>query len=331
MDVPSCEPALAVAGGSRYDRDALEISEPAQREQRNGADPDHQQRERAEIVIAPKAALQVHDTPLTCHRLYPAQSPTVAPNVLVAPEGKSVQIGSAMMPRSPVTPTQSGPTEGLRKVREEIARACAEAGRDPASVTLVAISKTFAAPAIEPVIAAGQSVFGENRVQEAKAKWPALTARHPGIELHLVGSLQSNKAKEAVWLFDAIHSLDRPSLAAALAKEFATREIAKKERKPTLFVEVNTGAEAQKSGVLPQDTDAFLTLCRERHGLAIAGLMCIPPADEPPAPHFALTAKIARRNGLALLSMGMSADFTTAIALGATHVRIGTAIFGART
>jgi PLP dependent protein len=240
-----------------------------------------------------------------------------------------------MMPRSPLTPAlspfkngeseQSAPAERLRKVREEIARACAEAGRDPSSVTLVAISKTFAAAAIEPVIASGQGVFGENRVQEAKAKWPALTAKHPGIELHLVGPLQSNKAKEAVSLFDAIHSLDRPSLAAALAQE-----IAKKERKPTLFVEVNTGAEAQKSGVLPQDTDAFVTLCRERHALPIAGLMCIPPADEPPAPHFALTAKIARRNGLSLLSMGMSADFTIAIALGATHVRVGTAIFGAR-
>jgi pyridoxal phosphate enzyme (YggS family) len=213
----------------------------------------------------------------------------------------------------------------LLKVRDQIARACAAAGREAASVTLVAISKTFGADAIAPVIAAGQRVFGENRVQEAKAKWPALMEKHPGIELHLVGSLQSSKAKEAVSLFDAIHSVDRGSLAAALAKE-----IAKQRRKPTLFVEVNTGAEAQKSGVLPEETDAFLAACRERHGLAIAGLMCIPPADEPPAPHFALTAKIARRNGLSLLSMGMSADFTTAIEFGATHVRVGTAIFGAR-
>jgi pyridoxal phosphate enzyme (YggS family) len=213
----------------------------------------------------------------------------------------------------------------LLKVRDEIARACAAAGRDAASVTLVAISKTFGAEAIEPVIAAGQRVFGENRVHEAKAKWPALMEKHPGIELHLVGPLQSNKAKEAVSLFDAIHSVDRGSLAAALAKE-----IARQDRKPTLFVEVNTGAEAQKSGVLPEETDAFLAACRERHGLAIAGLMCIPPANEPPAPHFALTAKIARRNGLSLLSMGMSADFSTAIEFGATHVRVGTAIFGAR-
>jgi pyridoxal phosphate enzyme (YggS family) len=214
----------------------------------------------------------------------------------------------------------------LAKVRDEIARACVEAGRNPASVTLVAISKTFAAAAIEPVIAEGQRVFGENRVQEAKAKWPGLRERHPGIELHLVGSLQSNKAKDAVALFDAIHSLDRPSLAEALA-----REIARQGRKPTLFVEVNTGAEPQKAGVLPEETDAFLAACRERYGLEVAGLMCIPPADEPPAPHFALTAKIARRNGLRLLSMGMSVDFPLAIAFGATHVRVGTAIFGERT
>jgi pyridoxal phosphate enzyme (YggS family) len=213
----------------------------------------------------------------------------------------------------------------LAKVRDQIARACAEARRDPASVTLVAISKTFGADAIEPVIAAGQRVFGENRVQEAKAKWPALKQRHGGIELHLVGSLQSNKAKEAVALFDAIHSVDRPSLAEALAKE-----IARQGRTPTLFVEINTGAEPQKAGELPQETDAFLKACRERYGLSIAGLMCLPPAHEPPAPHFALTAKIARRNGLSLLSMGMSADFPLAIEFGATHVRVGTAIFGER-
>ena len=213
----------------------------------------------------------------------------------------------------------------LAKVRDQIARACAEARRDPASVTLVAISKTFGADAIEPVIAAGQRVFGENRVQEAKAKWPPLKQHHGGIELHLVGSLQSNKAKEAVALFDAIHSVDRPSLAEALSKE-----IARQGRAPTLFVEINTGAEPQKAGVLPEETDAFLKACRERYGLAIAGLMCLPPAYEPPAPHFALTAKIAQRNGLSLLSMGMSADFPLAIEFGATHVRVGTAIFGER-
>src|SRR6266851_10082708 len=185
----------------------------------------------------------------------------------------------------------------LSKARDQIARACADARRDPASVTLVAISKTFGADAIEPVIAAGQRVFGENRVQEAKAKWPPLKQRHGGIELHLVGSLQSNKAKDAVALFDAIHSVDRPSLAEALAKE-----ISKQGRRPTLFVEVNTGAEPQKAGVLPEQTDAFIAACRERHGLAIAGLMCLPPLDEAPAPHFALAAKIARRNGLRFLS-----------------------------
>jgi pyridoxal phosphate enzyme (YggS family) len=216
-------------------------------------------------------------------------------------------------------------TGGLSAVRAEIVRACREGGRDPASVTLVAVSKTFAADAIEPVIAAGQRVFGENRVQEAKAKWPPLIARHPGIELHLVGSLQSNKAKDAVKQFDAIHSVDRPSLAEALGKE-----IAKQERRPLLFVEINTGAEPQKSGVLPQEADSFLAACRDRYGLTIPGLMCIPPMDEGPAPHFALTAKIARRNQLSFLSMGMSADYATAIAFGATHVRIGTAIFGAR-
>jgi len=214
---------------------------------------------------------------------------------------------------------------GLDAVRAEIARACRDASRDPAGVTLVAVSKTFPAEAIEPVIATGQRVFGENRVQEAKAKWPGLIAKHPGLELHLIGPLQSNKAKEAVALFDAIHSVDRPSLCEALAKE-----IAKQRRKPLLFVEINTGAEPQKAGVLPRDADAFLAQCRERYGLTISGLMCIPPLEEAPGPHFALTAKIARRNGLKLLSMGMSADFVTAIQLGATHVRVGTAIFGTR-
>src|SRR5260221_1055059 len=213
----------------------------------------------------------------------------------------------------------------LAKVRDQIARACAEARRDPASVTLVAISKTFGADAIEPIIAAGQRVFGENRVQEAKAKWPALLERTPDLELHMIGPLQSNKAKEVVALFHAIHSVDRPSLCEALAKEISSQG-----RRPLLFVEINTGAEAQKAGVLPQDADGFLKRCRDDHGLAIDGLMCIPPADEAPAPHFALTAKIAARNGLKRLSMGMSADYPIAIAMGATHVRVGSAIFGAR-
>jgi pyridoxal phosphate enzyme (YggS family) len=214
---------------------------------------------------------------------------------------------------------------GLAAVRADVARACGEAGRDPQSVTLVAVSKTFGAEAIEPVIAQEQRVFGENRVQEARAKWPALIARHPHLELHLVGSLQSNKAREAVALFDAIHSLDRASLAEALAKE-----IAKQKRRPLLFAEINTGGEPQKAGIEPQHTDAFLASCRDNYGLTISGLMCIPPVNDAPAPHFALTAQIARRNGLALLSMGMSADFSIAIAFGATHVRVGTAIFGTR-
>ncbi len=192
-------------------------------------------------------------------------------------------------------------------------------------MTLVAVSKTFDADAIKPVIEAGQLVFGENRVQEAKAKWPALMAAYPGIALHLIGPLQSNKTKEAVALFDAIHSVDRPSLCEALAKEFRSQA-----RRPQLFVQLNTGEEPQKAGVAPAEADSFIASCRENYGLPICGLMCIPPVNEPPGPHFALTAKIAARNGLENLSMGMSADFAAAIALGATHVRIGSAIFGHR-
>ncbi len=221
--------------------------------------------------------------------------------------------------------TATNAVDRLAAVRADIARACKDADRDPAEVTLVAVSKTFPPEAIAPVIAAGQRVFGENRVQEAKAKWPPLKAQYGGLELHLIGPLQSNKAKEAVALFDAIHSVDRASLAEALAKE-----IAKRGRSPLLFVEINTGAEPQKAGVLPQDADAFLKACRDKYGLTISGLMCIPPLEEAPGPHFALTAKIAWRNGLKLLSMGMSADFATAIQLGATHVRVGSAIFGER-
>jgi pyridoxal phosphate enzyme (YggS family) len=215
---------------------------------------------------------------------------------------------------------------GLSAVRAEIERACREASRDPAEVTLVAVSKTFDADAIRPVIDAGQRVFGENRVQEAKATWPALTARHPGVELHMIGPLQSNKAKEAVALFDAIHSVDRPSICEALAKE-----IEKQGRSPTLFVQINTGEEAQKAGIAPSEADAFIATCTKDFGLTISGLMCIPPLEDAPAPHFALTAKIAARNGLKLLSMGMSADFAAAIQMGATHVRVGSAIFGHRT
>ena len=213
----------------------------------------------------------------------------------------------------------------LAGVSTDIARACRDADRDIATVTLIAVSKTYSADAIEPVLETGHRVFGENRVQEARAKWLPLREKYSGVELHLIGPLQSNKARDAVALFDAIHSLDRDSLCEALRTE-----IAKQGRKPLLFVEINTGGEAQKAGVLPQDADAFLARCRDRFGLEVSGLMCIPPVAETPGPHFALTAKIAKRNGLKLLSMGMSADFATAIALGATHVRIGSAIFGER-
>jgi pyridoxal phosphate enzyme (YggS family) len=215
---------------------------------------------------------------------------------------------------------------GLAAVERDIARACQDAGRDRGSVQLIAVSKTFGAEAITPVLAAGQRVFGENRVQEAKAKWPAIMAKAEDVELHLIGPLQSNKAKEAVALFDAIHSVDRRSICEALAKE-----IEKQGRSPTLFVQVNTGEEPQKAGVIPGEADAFIAACTWDFGLSIAGLMCIPPAEDAPAPHFALLAKIAARNGLKLLSMGMSADFATAIQMGATHVRVGSAIFGHRT
>jgi pyridoxal phosphate enzyme (YggS family) len=214
---------------------------------------------------------------------------------------------------------------GLSAVEQDIARACREARRDRSSVTLVAVSKTFDADAIAPVIEAGQRVFGENRVQEAKAKWPGLMSAYPGIALHLIGPLQSNKAKEAVALFDAIHSVDRPSICEALAKAFDSQE-----RRPQLFVQLNTGEEPQKAGVAPAEADSFIASCREKYRLPICGLMCIPPVNDAPAPHFALTAKIAARNGLNNLSMGMSADFAIAIAFGATHVRVGSAIFGKR-
>jgi pyridoxal phosphate enzyme (YggS family) len=218
-----------------------------------------------------------------------------------------------------------GIAERLADVRARVAAAERTAARSPGLVRLIAVSKTFDVDDIRPVVAAGQHVFGENRVQEAKGKWPGLTTETAGLELHLIGPLQSNKARDAVALFDAIHTVDRESIAVALAKE-----IARQHRRPRLLVEVNTGAEPQKAGILPEETDAFVTRCRDVHGLAIDGLMCIPPADEAPAPHFALLAKIAQRLGLPSLSMGMSSDFETAIAFGATDVRVGSAIFGER-
>jgi pyridoxal phosphate enzyme (YggS family) len=209
-------------------------------------------------------------------------------------------------------------------VRQQIARAAKVSGRSPEDITLVAISKTHDAEAIRPLIAAGQRVFGENRVQEAAAKWPELRAETPGIELHLVGQLQSNKAEEAVALFDAIHSLDRPSLADALA-----RAMEKLGKRPALFVQVNIGEEEQKGGALVADLPALLDHASAA-GLTVAGLMCVPPLDVEPAPYFALLAKLARDHGLTGLSMGMSGDYETAVTLGATYVRVGTALFGAR-
>ena len=230
----------------------------------------------------------------------------------------------SMAPENPPSVTSPSPS-GLATVEQEIARACKEAGRDRAAVTLIAVSKTFEAGAIVPVIAAGQRVFGENRVQEARTKWPGLMSAYPGIALHLIGPLQSNKAKEAVALFDAIHSVDRPSICEALAKEIDSQK-----RQPQLFVQLNTGEEPQKAGIAPSEADDFIAGCRDKYGLRISGLMCIPPVNDAPAPHFALTAKIAARNGLKNLSMGMSADFAIAIQFGATHVRVGSAIFGHR-
>lgn len=213
----------------------------------------------------------------------------------------------------------------LRAVRERIAVVEAEAGREPGSVTLVAVAKTHPEEAVREAIEAGHRAFGENRVQEAKSKWLALRDAVPDAELHLIGPLQTNKARDAVSLFDTIETVDRPRLAAALA-----REMDRTGRRPTCLVEVNTGEEAQKAGVLPAKADEFVAACRDEYGLPVEGLMCVPPLDEEPALHFALLAEIARRNGLECLSMGMTADFETAIRLGATHVRLGTAVFGPR-
>ncbi len=215
--------------------------------------------------------------------------------------------------------------DALAEIKSRIAAMARGVAREPASVTLIAISKTFSAAEIEPVLAAGHRVFGENRVQEAQGKWPELKARYPGLELHLVGPLQSNKTAEAVELFDCIHSVDRPKIAKAIAGEMA-----RQGRRLELFVQVNTGEEEQKAGVLPREVAEFVRHCREDLKLEIAGLMCIPPVDEEPAVHFAFLAKLADELGLKGLSMGMSGDFDTAIEFGATHVRVGSAIFGVR-
>jgi pyridoxal phosphate enzyme (YggS family) len=213
----------------------------------------------------------------------------------------------------------------LAAITARMAAAARQVGRDPADVTLVAVSKTHGAERVAAMYEAGQRVFGENRVQEAEGKFPALKERHGDLQLHLIGPLQTNKVKEAVALFDAIETVDRPKLAQALA-----REMERQGRRLACFIQVNTGEEPQKAGVAPADADGFVRLCRDELKLPVIGLMCIPPADEEPALHFALLAKLARRNGLARLSMGMSGDFETAIRLGATHVRVGTALFGTR-
>jgi pyridoxal phosphate enzyme (YggS family) len=224
-----------------------------------------------------------------------------------------------------------GAVARLQALRAQLARRMGDCGRRPKEATLVAVSKTFSADEVWPTIVdGGQIVFGENRVQEAQAKWLDLRARAANlgvtIELHLIGPLQSNKARQAVETFDVIETVDREKIAAALSEAMT-----KVGKRPRLFVEINTGAEPQKAGVLPEDADRFLALCRERHGLEIAGLMCIPPHDELASPHFALLSEIARRNGVPELSMGMSADWPLAVQLGATHIRVGSAIFGTRT
>lgn len=211
------------------------------------------------------------------------------------------------------------------QVRGRIAEAAKAAGRDPASVALTAVSKTQGPEALQAALHAGQRVFGENRVQEAQAHWAARRAALPNLELRLIGPLQTNKALEAVELFDVIETLDRERLAAALAAAMT-----RTGRRPSVLIQVNTGAEPQKAGVLPGDADALIAAARDRYGLKVEGLMCIPPADEDPAPHFALLAAIAARNELSVLSMGMSGDYPTAIAAGATHVRVGSALFGER-
>ncbi len=213
----------------------------------------------------------------------------------------------------------------LAGVRARLVRAAAEAGRDPAGITLVAISKTHGMAAIEAALVQGQRVFGENRVQEAQAKYPELKSRYPDLVLHLVGPLQTNKAADAVSLFDLIETVDRPKLAESLAKAME-----KAGRRPACLIQVNTGHEKQKAGIAPEDADEFIKSCRTRWNLPVQGLMCIPPVEENPAPHFSLLAGIARRNELKDLSMGMSADFETAIRAGATYIRVGTAIFGPR-
>jgi PLP dependent protein len=254
--------------------------------------------------------------------LTPHRTIRVAPVAL--PNGPSGGYRKAKALRQSKKPPETT-LDRLALVQARIARAARDAGREPQDVTLVCVSKTFGAPDIVPMIESGERVFGENRVQEALEKWPLLKACHPGLELHLIGPLQSNKAHDAVLLFDVIETVHREKIAKTLAEI-----IQKTSRHPKLYVQVNTGAEPQKAGVLPQEADRFIECCRKEYGLEISGLMCIPPLDDQASPYFALLNQIAARNGIFALSMGMSADFELAIQLGATHVRVGSAIFGAR-
>ncbi len=219
--------------------------------------------------------------------------------------------------------------ENLHSVQAAISKAADQAERAPTDITLVAVSKTFDGDHIRPVLEDGHRIFGENRVQESAGKWPGLRDVFDGIELHLIGPLQTNKVSQAINLFDVIETVDRPKLARELAKELAKRPAEERDSK-SFYIQVNTGEEDQKAGVAPLEVDEFVALCRDELGLNIVGLMCIPPVDEPAAPHFALLADMAKRNGLAGLSMGMSGDYETAVMMGATHIRVGSAIFGAR-
>jgi PLP dependent protein len=230
---------------------------------------------------------------------------------------------------TPPTPSSTDIAGRLVDIQARIAASARAVGRAPDSVTLVAVSKTHSAEAILTAMDAGQRVFGENRVQEAQRKWPPLRARCPDSRLHLIGPLQTNKVADALALFDVIETLDRPKLARALGAAMA-QGTTSSDRRPACYIQVNTGEEPQKAGILPAEADGFIALCRDEIGLPVQGLMCIPPIAEEPAPHFALLAEIARRHDLPVLSMGMSGDFETAVRLGATHVRIGTAIFGDR-
>lgn len=239
------------------------------------------------------------------------------------PEGTSAAEGPGRSQADPHLVRQIA--DNIEAVRKAIDKAAGTAERDPAGVTLIAVGKVQPLERVDAALQAGQRVFGENRVQEAKSKWPDFRARYDGIELHLIGPLQTNKVREAVELFDVIQTVDRPKLARELAKEME-----KQGRTLACYIQVNTGEEAQKAGVAPADADAFIAECRDDLGLSVVGLMCIPPVEEPPALHFALLREIAKRNGVANLSMGMSGDFETAVEMGATHVRVGTAIFGAR-